>query len=280
MRGVVKIAIVAAVVLFISGLGVIGIIQWREKANRARCQDHLRQVGWYGLWEYVDQSFAFPNGRNAPGVPPFLPPDREPRADRRFPPGTIPHAKLAPDDRLSWHVQILPHIGQSAIYERLNLSLGWNGEPNRHLVQAIVKQYVCPSLYEPAGFAPALTHFVGVSGIGEDAAYLNLASPKAGLLRNDDGTPIGAIKDGLSYTLSIIETSNAPGPWMAGGSATLRGISSQSAPLLGKGRAFGGAHPRGVNAAFADGHIRFIAESVSPAILESFAGIADGADLP
>jgi prepilin-type processing-associated H-X9-DG protein len=82
------------------------------------------------------------------------------------------------------------------------------------------------------------------------------------------------IKDGTGATLAVIETASANGPWTAGGPPTVRGLDPGRQPYLGRGRQFGGTHPGGAMALFADGSVRFLRESIDPKTFEALATIA------
>src|SRR5437764_3189544 len=99
MRGVVKIALGVAAGLLLLGLFLSLIPRWRESASRLRCQDNLRQVGWFALWDYTDKPSVF----GGPDRPRQLGPIR-PNAAALFPPGTLPNADLPPERRLSLYV--------------------------------------------------------------------------------------------------------------------------------------------------------------------------------
>ncbi len=66
------------------------------------------------------------------------------------------------------------------------------------------------------------------------------------------------------------------GPWVAGGLATVRGLDTAELPYIGAGRQFGGLHDSGTFAAFADGSVRFISDTINPRILEALSTIAGG----
>jgi hypothetical protein len=150
----------------------------------------------------------------------------------------------------------------------------------------MVKVFLCPSNPRWATpEEPALTHYVGVAGLGRDAATLPVTDRRAGFFGYDRTIGPRDVKDGTSNTLMVIETSADNGPWAAGGRATVRGVDPDEAPFIGKGRPFGTIHytPRfvgtpqaPVNGALADGSVRCLPESTSARTFEALATIAGG----
>ena len=88
-------------------------------------------------------------------------------------------------------------------------------------------------------------------------------------------TSLAMIKDGTSNTIALMETRSGLGPWARGGSSTLRGFDPADVPLHGDQRPFGG-HQGGMNAAMADGSVRFIRSSIDPKKLAAAITIAGG----
>src|SRR5439155_8270039 len=91
---------------------------------------------------------------------------------------------------------------------------------------------------------PAPTSYVGIAGLGADAATLPLpvlpgetVSPRAGAFRYDVPTPFDLFTDGRSQTLVMDERSADIGPWLRGGPSTVRPLDDApgAAPLLGRG---------------------------------------------
>jgi prepilin-type processing-associated H-X9-DG protein len=126
--------------------------------------------------------------------------------------------------------------------------------------------------------ADALTNYVAMSGIGLDAATQPAGASGNGFMGYDRLTSWSLIKDGTSNTIALMETRSGLGPWARGGSSTLRGFDPEDVPLHGDGRPFGG-HPKGMNAAMADGSLRFISSSIDPSILAAAITI-DGGEPP
>ena len=203
-----------------------------------------------------------------------------------YPGGTLPNPALPPEERLSWCVTLLPYLEQEDLHKQLDTADGWQAEANRPAVRQAVKTFLCPSNPNHAAPGePALTHYVGVAGIGRDAAALPAEDPKAGFFGYDRTITTRDVKDGTSNTLMVIETSAENGPWAAGGRATVRGVEPDDRPYVGKGRPFGVVHytPRFLgtaqapaNVVFADGSVRCLHQSISAGTLEALATIAGG----
>src|SRR5262245_982926 len=175
MRGVVKIALVALAVLILAGLFLAWVPRARESANRLRCQENERQVGWFALWDYTDRPTVF-GGKDRPKQLG----DIRPAAAALFPPGTVPNAELPPEERQSLYVILLPHFGQADLAQRFDPKLPWGAGPNRAAACTPLTVLVCPSYHRPAQpDEPAPTYYVGNAGLGPDAARLPVDDPRA-----------------------------------------------------------------------------------------------------
>jgi prepilin-type processing-associated H-X9-DG protein len=273
MRAVLKITVFFLIAVFLIGMLATAVVRWRESANRLRCQDHLRQVGWFALWDYTDRDLAFP--KDSPKSI-QLPIDAKPKADLTFPSGTLANPNLPPEQRLSWQVILLPNIGREPLQKQFDLSLGWQAEANHNAICSQVPVYLCPSVYRPVpADQPALTNYIGMAGLGLDAPKLSLTDPQAGFFRYDDATKAASLQRGLSYTMTIIETTIDVGPWAAGGRSTVRGLDVEAEPYIGRRRQFGGAHPGGANTSFADGSVRFLNSDMSARSFQAMVTLAD-----
>ena len=83
------------------------------------------------------------------------------------------------------------------------------------------------------------------------------------------------IKDGTSNTIALLETRSGVGPWARGGASNVRGFDPADVPLHGDQQPFGG-HTGGMNAAMADGSVRFIRSSIEPQKLAAAITVAGG----
>jgi prepilin-type processing-associated H-X9-DG protein len=279
-RGVLKVAVIAGFAFLLLAFGAIIVVRSREKANRLRCMDNLRQTGWLAMWQYADPGAAFPKGPKAPDVPEFLPGNSQLDPNRTFPPGTLANAALAPDHRLSWMVILLPYLGkddlQKDLQKKFDLTQAWDAEVNAGPIATLVPMFVCPSQFQrvPAD-TPIVTNYIGMAGLGPDAPTLPQTDPRAGFFRYDDATKVGSVQRGLSRTITILETPANLGPWAAGGASTVRGLDPATQPYFGPAGPFGG-HPNGAYAAFADGSVRLQSNSISPRVLELLSTLAAG----
>lgn len=83
------------------------------------------------------------------------------------------------------------------------------------------------------------------------------------------------IEDGAANTIALMETRIGLGSWARGGASTLRGFDPADVPLHGDNRPFGG-HSAGMNAAMADGSVRFLRTSIDAKKLAAAITIAGG----
>jgi hypothetical protein len=264
--------IVGLIVLLSGGLLFCVIVKVRDSERRVQCTQNLEMMG-LGLCNY----HACVN---------------------RFPPGTIANPALRPERRLSWYVDAWGFVGDGQLGLVIDRSKAWDAEENieprihfydyeeqgRDREEAIghCRSWLCPANPNraPEGM-PGLTHYVGVAGVGPDAAELPGYNTAAGVFGYDRQTRLEDIKDGASFTLLIMETATANGPWTAGGPPTVRGLEPGKLPYLGPAGQFSTRHrPHVTHAAFADGSVRSLATSVNPEVLEALATIAGGEAVP
>jgi hypothetical protein len=270
---------VVVTVLLLGGLVVAlllpAIERVREAAARMMCHSHLKQMA-VGIHGYSDAAGA-----------------------GSFPSGTVPQPSLPPDERLSWYVPILPHIEQDKVFRQFDLAVSPNHPANQLAVSHRFRHLVCPSSgeYERTDDGVTwksptpLTHYIGVAGVGADAAIHDATDRRTGVFGYDRRTKCSeeGIPDGLSNTLLVIETGSNPGHWAHGGPATCRGFEPETAPYTGQGRPFGGFHSDGsywresrfvTTASLADGSVRSISASIAPEVLEALATVGGKEQFP
>jgi prepilin-type processing-associated H-X9-DG protein len=167
-------------------------------------------------------------------------------------------------------VALLPWLEQDPLYRQFDLEKGYSG--NLTAAQTTVQTFLCPASKDVEG--GAVTHYVAMSGSGPDAAGQPAGAAGNGFMGYDRRTSVGMIEDGASNTIALLETRFGLGPWARGGSSTLRGFDPE-APLVGDKPPFGG-HSRGMNAAMADGSVRFLRSSIDPKKVAAAITIAGG----
>jgi hypothetical protein len=211
---------------------------------------------------------------------------------RVMPPGTLYCPGSSPEQRLSWLVDILPYLEREDLYHQFDCKEGWEAPANVAPGKAAVRTLQCPDWSREAGpDQGCLTAYVGVAGLGADAATLPANDPRAGLFGYDRCADLRAVKDGASNTLLILESARDNGPWSRGGPATVRGLDTADQPYVGVGRPFGGTHfaentmfgrgkSVGCQGAMADGSIRFLPDGIDPKVLEALVTAAGGEPVP
>jgi prepilin-type processing-associated H-X9-DG protein len=260
-----------AVVVVIFGAALCGLVVWiqqaREAGRRNTCANNLAQIS-IGLKGVVSH-------RNA------------------FPLATVANEELPPEKRLSWYVEYSDDVTQNEELQ-IDRKKPWDAEENlsirvrtfdlsdkaserkwREYELGVLPWLLCPSSSRDLrDIKPGPTSYVGIAGIGEDAASLSAGDPRAGVFGYERQTRPKDITRAHGNVLLLAETALDNGPWTAGGRPTVRGIVPQDAPCIGVGRQFGGNHPGGGNAAFVDGSVRFLSDAIDPDYFAAMATIA------
>jgi hypothetical protein len=276
MRRRITVLVVTLVLVLAGGLVLAAIPRVQAAAARSQCQNNLKQMG-LALKSYHTIYSSYPSA-------------------------TIPNEDLPCGKRLSWQVEILP-IANQMLLGGIDRTKGWDVEENRVPMTmhfsgrqngygtpgplGECKESRCPT--DPAVAAlnsPGLTNYVGISGVGPDAAELPLGHPGAGFFGCERRTKTEDIKDGMANTVVVMETNSSNGPWTAGGFPTTRGLDPAGRRYLGAGGQFTSGHSSSwpwltssstvTNVVYADGSVRGLTESVSPQVLEALVTIAGG----
>lgn len=240
-------------VITTTGIIALLVLQVRATGARAECANHLRMIG-EGL-----NTYALDHGRLPAAT-------RDPQA-------------LPPEQRISWLADVLPRMGQrtkaNAAFQKLafaiNREAAWDAAPNASAVAASIRVFLCPAHpdYRPRA-SPGLTHYVGIAGLGADAASLKRDDANAGVFGHDRGIAMKEAEGGISYTIAAAETARDNGPWLAGGEPTVRGVPAEE-NLVGRGLPFGGLHRGFMHALFLDGSVRPIADDMPARVLRPLA---------
>ena len=198
MRARIKWMLLTLLALTVGWLLVAAVVSTRAAAAHASCRNNLKQLG-VGLHRYHD-------------------------ANSHFPPGTVPHAELLPEQRLSWLVEIVPEFVVGGVRSLIDKKQGWEAEANRpprcrlsvnketgetrEEVCDEFKLLLCPACTPHADQPVGPTHYLGIAGLEVDAASLPLTDVRAGLFGYDRKVTLDDIKDGQGTTMIVIESTD------------------------------------------------------------------------
>jgi len=285
----IELLVVIAIIAVLIGLLVPAVQKVREAANRAACENNLKQIGTAlhnhaGTRGYFPSAYVTPTGSTTP-VPGW-----------------------------GWGTAILPYVEQDNLFNQLNPNLlvnngtafgtGNPAQPNA-LTQTKLTVYRCASDPGPDLNSQRYNH--GTSNYravaGSDTVYLPQwaeRQDKGGIMFQNSRITFQGIKDGTSNTLLVGEctfdltatpvrwgaiwagmtgfdsVTSSPGYgarvsdvmwWVDANSAQINGSSPQ---------AFSSKHPGGAFFAFGDGSVRFARENTDPNQTIWLAGRSDG----
>jgi prepilin-type N-terminal cleavage/methylation domain-containing protein/prepilin-type processing-associated H-X9-DG protein len=316
----IELLVVIAIIGILVGLLLPAVQKVREAANRAKCENNLKQIG-LALMNFESANQKFPAGHDGPGV-----------------------------DTNNWRVDIFPYMELGDLYNQLPAAATLNGRPKKEvyntsvLTNLILPTWKCPSSslpdLQPQAWVTWWTDefqqvpaYQGIMGAYPDptGATNYFASnyggwwTNNGMLLANEQTTIASCTDGTSHTIIVAEQSGqvincsyANGdarngyysPW---GGFTAPGTVSQCAQGTksctdvwgmsltavaykinsstcgsGAGFSWGGNtilnsfHTGGINVLFVDGSVHFVPDSIDFPTFQALCSKADGvvADLP
>ncbi|WP_460184191.1 hypothetical protein [Thermopirellula anaerolimosa] len=193
-------------------------------------------------------------------------------AEGLFPQAAAGGSLLPPDTRLSWIASTLPYFGYNEWHARINPGYGWRAPQNRPITSRELPEVINPLLgptQSREGFFDS--HWVGVAGVGEDAASLPLDDPRAGLFNYNGRRRLQDLERGAANTLAVLGASSRLGAWAEGGFATARPLTRR--PYVDGPDGFGSGLPQGMSGMMADGSVRLIHRDIAPEVLERLAAV-------
>lgn len=226
-------------VLLLVGLVSVILVSLQPPHVRAQDENHLRQIG-----------LAFNAYKDV--------------RKEHFPPAVAPGTTLPPDERLSWLALQLPFLertkdGQARYTDlagKLDLTQGYAAPANAPVRVPFRPYQSLAALANPE--VPDFTSFVGIAGVGDNAAALDGKDPNAGFFGYARRIGDADLKAGAAYTLAVSETTRG-GSWGRGGPGTAFALPA-TGELLGHDALLGGLHPKGVHLLYADAHVAFVSE--------------------
>jgi prepilin-type N-terminal cleavage/methylation domain-containing protein/prepilin-type processing-associated H-X9-DG protein len=279
----IELLVVIAIIAVLIALLLPAVQAARESARRCQCVNNLLQLG-IALQSYETAHEVLP-----PGVVNDKGPVQNTPAGYHF----------------GWLVQILPYIEQKSLYNHIDKRVGLYAGVNSSVRGVGVRTFVCPS--DPGSFAAP-----GLAAQSSYAACYNdteapVDTKNNGVFFLNSGVRSEDIPDGRSCTLFMSEKKIDPTElgWASGTRATLRnagtvpnngGVKLAVAvvpPAGGDGTSeddvaktapagatvnggFSSLHPGGINAAFGDGSVRFLKNTINAKVFRLLANRADG----
>jgi prepilin-type processing-associated H-X9-DG protein/prepilin-type N-terminal cleavage/methylation domain-containing protein len=284
----IELLVVIAIIAILIGLLLPAIQKVREAANRAKCQNNLKQIG-LALHNYHSSYQALPQGMQV---------------------DIAKHCAADCRGNSMW-VVLLPYLEQDNIYQQYNLDQGWSTTFHVNTLGAIVQPlYVCPSNGRWLAF-PNRRDYFGIAGGRTPQSHGWRGDVFLdGLFNINLRKRLTDITDGTSNSLAVGESIHAqrwglgpgygdpavggPVGWIWGGACLLPGCKIEDRsygrdvrntkfpinaviPLLPDNEndsPFGSQHPGGANFLFADGHTAFLSQTVPFPVYQALATIA------
>jgi prepilin-type processing-associated H-X9-DG protein len=191
----------------------------------------------------------------------------------------------------------LPYIEQRNVYAKFDQSAGAYAAANAEVRALPISIAICPTYPGEETLEEGTIAVTTYAGCYHDVEA-PIDDDNHGLLFLNSRVRLDEIFDGSTNTLLIAEKLVASDDlgWVSGTRATLRNTQKidrpvpqfqQAAPLVGEDDkrdvaeslfvgGFGGHHPGGFNAGFADGSTRFVEQDVDPAVWRLVGNRADG----
>jgi len=277
----VELLVVMAIVAILIGLLLPAVQAARESARRARCGNHLRQIG-LALHQYH-------------GV------------HQRLPPGYYGTLADYTGPHWTWSAYLLPHLEQRPLYQALDVvgqpfAGGVSFAPPIAAAQTRLEVFVCPSdtgpdlnhrkgLYAKSNYRGVTGNLPLLTTTYEDMTNQN------GMIYLNSAVSLETIPDGSSNTVTVGECQLDPlavghvgALWAGmrgsqGGSIyisdTMWFLDSDAAfRINGSGdQAFSSRHPGGAHFLFADASVHFLKETIDGEALKRLAARNDGQPL-
>jgi prepilin-type N-terminal cleavage/methylation domain-containing protein/prepilin-type processing-associated H-X9-DG protein len=276
----IELLVVIAIIAVLMGLLLPAVQKVRDTAMRLKCGNNLKQIG-LALHSYHGAVGSFPSGFVSGSA----------TVDG---PGTGPG--------WGWAAYLLPHMEQGTLFQQIDFTKDIRDIANAGPRTISIKSFLCPSdtpsspIFAVNGGGPcdvAFANYVGVGGTHEVTGFPDTSggSIYRGVFLRNSQVRVADIPDGTSYTLAVGERSSRRSPmttWVgAVTNCTVPPLNPtydiEGPPVLvltNTGEAADGRvpnnsldhvedsnslHIHGVNFLFADGSVRPIQNTISPA---------------
>src|SRR5689334_20746708 len=119
----VELLVVIAIIAVLLGLLLPAVQKVRDAANRAQCQNNLKQIG-LAVHSYHDSKHYFPQNHR-------------------------PASAASSTVRVRWFTKVLPYLEQDGLASRYDESTNWDSANNLPLTSTALKVATCPSAPGP-----------------------------------------------------------------------------------------------------------------------------------
>jgi prepilin-type processing-associated H-X9-DG protein len=261
----VELLVVIAIIGTLVAITLPAVLSARESARRTECQHRLRQLG-VAASIHIERQNTLPVGCIGCKFEP--------------PPPLAPPAPPAPLRFISWNVQLLPFLEHGDLWDSFDFAVPSYRPANKAVGANVIDVFLCPStaagsvrqtrgLWQGAAF----TDFCGIYGVeGEGRTNTDhnalhwITDESLGVMLYEQGVAPSEIVDGLSRTALIAETilrRQIESEWINGHNVFAHEAATPINGTSGIGNDIGGPHKGGASLAFCDGHVEFVAESIS-----------------
>lgn len=206
----IELLVVIAIIAVLIGILLPAVQKVREAANRAKCQNNLKQLG-LGLVGFESATGTLPPSATGRGT------DTGPQH--------------------GWAAWVLPHIELESAYRNYHFNVNWDSQNNWTAIQTPIPIFICPS--DPLGpridtnptlnpgTNPACGDYSAFNAV-KDFVAINLLSVFPPPTDQDDPRIIGAMRrnktskmaditDGTSSTILLAEDAGRPNFFIFGG---------------------------------------------------------------
>jgi len=185
------------------------------------------------------------------------------------------HEPLIDQQHASHHSWIARLVASSLPGPLPHWEAEWNAPVNDEFVRRRISAFTNPLIPVMSGddHYPA-THFVGVSGVGVDAADLPRQHPRAGIFSASQVTRREDVTDGLSNTILVAGVQSELGSWARPGTASIRSFTRE--PYVHGPDGFGTGHPDQMLVLMADGSVKTLNAQTEAVVVRRMAAMADG----
>lgn len=244
----VELLVVIAIIGILIGMLLPAVQSVREAARRTTCLNNLKQIG-LALQNYHSAHQEFPVG------------------------GTGWRGPWTPDEtQIAWSAFLLPFLEQNNVFQQIDFNEAFDSPANATAAEFVIDVYVCPTSIRGKELSDGRGPCDYGGMYGERITSPN--NPPKGMLIYGESLSHRDITDGSSNTIIVAEDSDfGDGQWINGLNIFDQAFAINAAPKFEND--IRSRHPGGANAAFADGHVSFLAEMLE---LETLAAICTRAE--